>query len=125
MNLRVFSDWLRHRRERAELEAMSVDEVGRLARDIGVGSDELERMVAAAHDPERLSEMLRTLDLDEPALKRAEPAMLRDMQRLCSLCETTSTCQHALEIGIAPMTYRSFCPNAATLDALREEQAGA
>ena len=123
MNLHVFSDWIRHRRERAELDAMSTDEVGRLARDIGVAPDELERMVEAAHDPEQLSAMLRTLDLDEAALKRAAPAMLRDMQRLCSLCETSSTCQHALEVGIAPTTYRSFCVNAATLDALKAEKA--
>ena len=123
MNLHVFSDWIRHRRERAELEVMSADEVGRLARDIGVGAGELERMVEAGHDPEQLSEMLRTLGLDEAVLKRAAPAMLRDMQRLCSLCETASTCQHALDAGIAPTTYRSFCVNAATLDALKAENA--
>jgi uncharacterized protein YjiS (DUF1127 family) len=123
MNLHMFSDWIRHRRERAEIEAMSADEVGRLARDIGVGPDELERLVDAAHDPEQLSAMLRALNLDEDALKRAAPAMVRDMQRLCSLCETAGTCQHALDTGIAPTTYRSFCVNAATLDALRAEKA--
>jgi len=125
MNLHILSDWIRHRRERAELDAMSVDEVGRLARDIGVGAGELERMVEAGRDPEQLSAMLRSLDLDEAALKRAAPAMLRDMQRLCSLCETASTCQHALDTGIAPTTYRSFCANAATLEALKAERAGA
>ena len=111
MNLHIFSDWIRHWRERAERDAMSIDEVGRFARDIGVGVDELERMVDAAHDPEQLSAMLRTLDLDEAALKRAEPAMLRDMQRLCSLCGTASTCLHALDTGIAPTTCRSFATN--------------
>lgn len=125
MNLHVFSDWIRHRRERAELDAMGNDEFGRLAHDIGVSTSELERMVAAGHDPEQLSEMLRALDLDEAALKRAEPAILRDMQRLCSLCETTGTCRHALDAGIAPTTYRAFCANAATLEALKAEKPSA
>jgi uncharacterized protein YjiS (DUF1127 family) len=125
MNMHIFSDWIRHRRERAELEAMSPDEVGRLAHDIGVSSGELERMVEAGHDPEQLSGMLRALGFDEAALKRAEPAILRDMQRLCSLCETTGTCQHALDAGIAPTTYRSFCVNAATLEALKAGEAKA
>lgn len=123
MNTHVFSDWIRHRRERAELEAMSPDEVGRLAHDIGVSSSELERMVEAGHDPARLSEMLRALGLDEAALARAEPAMLRDMQRLCSLCEAVGTCRHALDAGIAPTTYRGFCVNAATLEALKAQKA--
>jgi hypothetical protein len=123
MNMHVFSDWIRHRRERAELEALGNDEFGRLAHDIGVSSGELQRMVEAGHDPARLSEMLRALGLDEAVLRRAEPAMLRDMQRLCSLCDTTGTCRHALDAGIAPTTYRSFCVNAATLEALKAEQA--
>jgi uncharacterized protein YjiS (DUF1127 family) len=123
MNMHVFSDWIRHRRERAELDAMSGDELGRLAHDIGVSTRELEQMVDAGHDPERLPEMLRALGIDEAALARAEPAMLRDMQRLCSLCETVGTCRHALDAGIAPTTFRSFCVNAATLEALKAKQA--
>ncbi len=125
MNMHVFSDWIRHRRERSELEAMGNDEFDRLAHDIGVSAGELERMVDAGHDPERLSEMLRALGLDEAALRRAEPAMLRDMQRLCSLCETAGICRHALDAGIASTTYRGFCVNAATLDALKAEKARA
>jgi hypothetical protein len=125
MNLQVFSGWIQHWRERAELEAMGDDEFVRLAHDIGVSSGELQRMVEAGHNPERLSEMLRALGLDEAALKRAEPAMLRDMQRLCSLCETSGTCRHALDAGIAPTTYRSFCVNAATLEALKARAAEA
>jgi uncharacterized protein YjiS (DUF1127 family) len=125
MNMHIFSNWIRHRRERAELEAMDTTEFGRLAHDIGVSSSELERMVEAGHDPKRLSEMLCALGLDEAALARAEPAMLRDMQRLCSLCETIGTCRHALDAGIAPTTYRSFCVNAATLEALKAEKARA
>ncbi len=123
MNMHVFSDWIRHRRERAELDAMSSDDLGRLAHDIGVSAGELERMVDAGHDPDRLSEMLRALGFDEAALARAEPAILRDMQRLCSLCDTVGTCRHALDAGIAPTTYRSFCVNAATFEALKAQQA--
>ena len=123
MNMHVFSDWIRHRRERAELDAMSTDELGRVAHDIGVSTRELEQMVEAGHDAERLPEMLRALGIDEAALARAEPAILRDMQRLCSLCETAGTCRHALDAGIAPTTYRSFCVNAATLEALKAQAA--
>jgi len=123
MNMHMFSDWIRHRREMAELDAMSPDELGRVAHDIGVSPRELEKMVEADHDPERLPEMLRALGIDEAALARAEPAILRDMQRLCSLCETVGTCRHALDAGIAPTTYRSFCVNAATLEALKAKQA--
>jgi uncharacterized protein YjiS (DUF1127 family) len=123
MNMHMFSDWIRHRRELAELDSMSTDELGRVAHDIGVSTRELERMVEAGHDPDRLPEMLRALGIDEAALARAEPAILRDMQRLCSLCETVGTCRHALDAGIAPTTYRSFCVNAATLEALKAKAA--
>ena len=124
MNLHALSDWIRNYRARAELEAMSPDEVGRLANDIGLSTGELERLVDAGHDPAQLSEMLRTLGLDEAALARVEPATLRDMQRLCGLCEAAGTCRHALDAGIAVTSYRGFCPNAATLDALKAARVG-
>ena len=125
MNMHIFSDWIRHRRERAELEAMSPDEVGRLAHDIGVSSNELETDGRGWSRPRTA---LR--DAARARLRRggAEARRARDPARHAAAvqpCETTGTCQHALDAGIAPTTYRSFCVNAATLEALKAGEAKA
>ena len=120
MHMHVLSEWIRRQRERAELEGLPRDALDHIARDIGVGTSDLEQLVERGHDPHQLPGMLKALGLDEAAVARAEPAMLRDMQRLCSFCEATGVCRESLDAGIAATSYRDFCINAPTLDALRE-----
>lgn len=112
------TDWLKRMRDRAELDTLDAGERDRVAQDLGVSTAELDYLVRESHDPVQLPLMLAELGINEDALRRASPGMLRDLRRVCSLCETTDTCNHMLADRIAGLTFPEFCPNAETLRAL-------
>jgi hypothetical protein len=62
--------------------------------------------------------MLIALAVDPEALAKSNPAVMRDLQRLCVACSQKGRCQHELAEGTAAEHFREFCPNAFTLDAL-------
>jgi hypothetical protein len=114
---------------RKELQQCGADEVARTARDLGISPRELVRLAnrgPAAAD--LLPKLLRALGVDPATLARQDPLAMRDLQRLCITCGEKRRCEHELAAGTAARHYRSFCPNAFTLDALfkaKGEQAGA
>jgi uncharacterized protein YjiS (DUF1127 family) len=119
MTLHVLADWLRRRREQAELDRLSGAEYYRLARDIGVTPSQLDELIAKGHDPRQLPDMLKALGVDEQALKCAEPALLRDMQRTCGVCQAVDECMCEIAAGTAVHNFHDFCSNAPTLDSLK------
>jgi uncharacterized protein YjiS (DUF1127 family) len=116
--IHAFAEWLKRRRDRAELNALDTDERDRVAHDLGVGAAELDYLVREGHDPVELPRMLAAIGIDETALKRAQPALSREMERVCSLCESTTLCRHELASGTAGVSYPYFCPNAEELKAV-------
>ena len=64
--------------------------------------------------------MLKALDIDVADLARTEPLLVRDMQRVCSLCRDKAHCNGELDDGTAAQHYRDYCPNAPSIDALGE-----
>ena len=116
--IHAFAEWLKRRRDRAELNALDIDERDRVAHDLGVGAAELDYLVREAHDPIELPRMLAAIGIDETALKRAQPALRREIERVCSLCQSTTLCRHELASGTAGVSYPYFCPNAEELKAL-------
>ena len=116
--IRAFADWLKRRRECAELSALDGNERSRLAQDLGVGAAELDYLVRESHNPEQLPRLMAAIGIDEARLQRVRPTLLRDMERVCSLCTNTTKCRHELADGTADVTYPYFCPNAAELTAL-------
>lgn len=117
--LEALTQWLIHQRERAELGLSQGDRFEELARDLGVSTNELSYLVRSTPDPLRLPDMLRTLGIDEAALRRAQPALLRAMEEACSKCVVLGRCQHALARGTAAGEYAQFCPNADRLSRLK------
>lgn len=114
----VFAAWLKRRRDRAELNAMDANERERVAHDLGVSAKELDFLVSEAHDPVQLPQMMAAIGIDEAALHRAQPGLLRDMERACSLCEAANLCRHEIASGTAGVSYVYFCPNAEDLKRL-------
>lgn len=101
-------------------------EVSRIADELGVGPAELRALAAKGpHGADLLQKMLTALKVDAADLSRREPAVMRDLQRLCVACDHKRQCQHEIEQGTAAAHYHAFCPNAFTLDAVFEEQARA
>ena len=116
----MFGDWLKQRRELNELMEFAADpgELERVARELNVTPADLERLVRQSlHD--ELPYTLTALGIDEAALRRAEPAILRDMERVCSFCRHKRRCHQELAAGTTATNYVEYCDNADTIDMLR------
>jgi len=114
--------WAKSRSDLSELESCGPDQTERIAQDLGMPASELRLLVSHGPDePELLRRRLATLHLDPDELAGSEPAMLRDLQRLCTMCRSRGRCardfaQHAADP--AWQGWRDYCPNAATLNML-------
>jgi hypothetical protein len=110
---------------RAELEQCEPGEVARIAHDLSVTPNELK--VLARKGPNSASEMdqlLAALGVDRSQRPFNEPALIQDMQRLCSVCESKRQCADELAAETAAAHYRAYCPNAYTLDHMIERGRG-
>ena len=108
----TFAQWLRHRRELSELRQLDRDDFERIAMDL----DELVRH--GEHAADELPQMLKALGIDEAALGRAEPLVLRDMERVCAMCKDKPRCHRDLAAGTSAAHYEDYCLNAPTIDRL-------
>jgi hypothetical protein len=94
-------------------------EVERIANDIGLSASEVRRL--ASLGPESAELLLRrmaTLDLDGKKITQAGPQTFRDLQRICTLCESHRQCARDLSRDSSNRAWEDYCPNAATLKAL-------
>ena len=71
------------------------------------------------HAADELPKLLKALGIDEAALARTEPLVLRDMERICALCNHKRQCNHDLAAGTSAEHYHQYCLNASTIDDLR------
>jgi Family of unknown function (DUF6455) len=115
--------WWRRWRQRAasltELELLST-ETDRVARDAGVGVGDLRVLAGKWPDAAHLADRrMATLGLDAAQVGAMQPAVMRDVQRVCSLCANKRVCEHDLDRSPADAAWREYCPNVDTLDALR------
>jgi uncharacterized protein YjiS (DUF1127 family) len=115
----TFSDWLKHRRELNELRQLDSSEFDRIASDLRVSPDDLNELVRQGpHAADELPKLLGILGIDQEALARTQPLVLRDMERVCSLCHHKGECDRDLAAGISAEHYQGYCPNAGTIDVL-------
>ncbi len=113
-----FADWLKHRRELNEMRQLDRTDFNRIAADLEVAPGDLEELVRRGpHASEELPVMLKALGIDEAALERTQPLVLRDMERVCALCRHKAQCDHDLVAGTAAEHYQGYCPNAPTIQA--------
>lgn len=106
-----------------ELGQCSQEDVMQIAKDLGVPVSDLRGLAAKGPGAaDTLQKMLLALSVDPRALAKSDPAVMRDLQRLCILCSQKSRCQHELAEGTAAEHFREFCPNAYTLDALFKQK---
>jgi len=120
--IELFGDWLKQRRELNELMEYSADpgEFERVARELNVTPVDLEMLVRrGSKGANELPYMLMALGIAETALSRAEPALLRDMERVCSYCTHKRQCRQEVAAGTAATNYVEYCENSDTIDILR------
>jgi hypothetical protein len=115
----TFGEWLKHRRELREMREMDATNFGRIASELRMSSADLEALVRQGpHAADELPMMLTALGVDQEALARTEPLVLRDMERVCSLCNHKRQCDRDLAAGTAAAHYEQYCGNAPTIDGL-------
>jgi hypothetical protein len=115
--------WISHQPDHAA-SLSEDDELAQLARDLGVSANELRDLVSSVPDPLQLPDMLKALEIDEVSLRRAQPTLLRALQRRCAHCAVVARCRHSLVRNVAAQDYEQFCPNAAVLTAYRPTHEG-
>lgn len=103
----------------ADLGQCGPEQVRQTARDLGVADNQMrELMNKGPGAADLLQKMLVALHVDPDKLAKANPAVLRDLQRLCISCSNKARCAHELDVGSAGEHFRDYCPNAFTLEAL-------
>jgi transcriptional regulator with XRE-family HTH domain len=117
-----FGDWLKHRREMNELRELNAAEFDRIASELRVSPGDLNELVRQGpHAADELPRMLTALGIDEEALARTQPLVLRDMERVCALCHNKGECVRDFAAGTAAEHYEEYCPNSPTISVLGPE----
>jgi hypothetical protein len=114
-----FTAWLKHHRELSEMRQLDRADFDRIANDLRIAPDDLEELVRhGQHSADELPKMLEQLGIDAERLGQAQPLLLRDLERVCSLCRQKGQCDHDLASGTAAENYHGYCGNASTLESL-------
>jgi hypothetical protein len=99
-----------------EVAGCDPSEIARVAQDLGVSVADLR--VLASRDKtaaDLLHRRLKTLRLDPTSV---DPALMRDLQRCCSMCDSKQLCVHELEDKPKEASWPKYCPNEETIAAL-------
>jgi transcriptional regulator with XRE-family HTH domain len=122
MLVNTFNDWLKHRRELNELRQLNTVEFDRIASELRVSPADLNELVRQGpHAADELPKLLKVLGIDEEALARTQPLVLRDMERVCALCADKGECDRDLAAGTAAEHYKGYCLNAPTIEVLGQQ----
>jgi hypothetical protein len=106
------------------LDQCDSHEIANIAKDAGLSPNDLRRMAKLGPDAAKLLwNRMEALHLDAEAICKSEPAMMRDLQRLCSNCASKKRCQRDLIHDPNDPAWRQYCPNAFTLEVLQSEAA--
>jgi hypothetical protein len=115
-------NWMSRRAAIHDLNCCGEDETAHIARDIGVGPSELRTLAGKWPDrADLLSRRIEGTGLVVDQIEGAEPQVMRDLQRVCTQCDDPSRCERDLNRDGSDRIWRGYCPNVATLDALRKE----
>ena len=96
-------------------------EAEHIARDLNVSGAEL-RVLASKWPDDLLSQRLAQLNLDAAEIVHTEPQVVRDLQRVCTVCGSKRKCNHDLANHPSDSAWVKYCPNATTLGALIAER---
>jgi uncharacterized protein YjiS (DUF1127 family) len=114
-------DWRRKRNALAELDCCG-SEGNHIAHDIGVTPAELGVLAAKRPDSAALLyPRLAALHLDAKTIATTQGAVMRDLQRLCTACNSKVRCERDLATDASSPQWQAYCPNTSTLTALAEE----
>ncbi len=116
----IWKNWHERRARLIEFDNFDPVEIQRIARDLGTSVPELRILAGSGKNAASLLQRrLKSLNL-EPAT--IEPAVMRDMARCCSKCDSKTLCEHELEDRPKEASWPKYCPNEQTINALVAER---
>ena len=116
----TITHWRSGRKAGRELTSLDADELGALARDVGLSPDQLTRLTVRG-PREELPRLLDAIGLAAERIGRTHPDVMRDMSVVCSGCVSARRCRRDLDRGWLPVVQR-YCPNSETIKALQSER---
>ncbi len=103
----------------AQLQSCAEQEVERIARDTGISPSDFRVLVSLGPNASDLLERRMTvLDLDPVEVSKVAPQTFRDLQRVCSFCQSHRRCLRDLGCDPSKPEWKDYCPNVETLTAL-------
>jgi uncharacterized protein DUF6455 len=100
-----------------ELAKCDPSELARIAEDLGISSSELRFLAASGPDSaDLLKRRLQTLGVNAT---RIDPAVMRDLQLLCTRCNSKQRCAQDLDDKPVPASWPKYCPNEPTIEAMK------
>jgi hypothetical protein len=91
-----------------------------VAQDLRLSPGELRALTAkGTNAAKQLPCLLEVLRINIQTLAEQEPSVLRDLQRVCTLCDHKRECDRDLAAGTLVTHYQSYCANAHTVRALK------
>jgi|GEM_PF-250082 len=119
---RWWQDWKSIRGSLAQLDRCGRDEIDRIAHDLSLTSGEL-RMLArnGANSARLLYRRMAELGLRPDKIAGAEPKVMRDLQKLCAMCDSKARCERDFARSAESSAWHAYCPNDDTLIALRAQ----
>ena len=104
----------------SDLSTLSREELRRISADLALAEWDLTSLSMGARDNTLLMErMMRAHGIDREDVMYGQATLLRDMERVCTLCAHTRRCRRELNAGTAMRHCNEYCPNAATFEDLR------
>jgi hypothetical protein len=112
------------RRTMVDLDGCGPAEMERIARDVGVSGADLSILAGKWPDAaDQLYWRMNEIKLDRMEVTQADPQVMRDLQRVCTVCGSKRRCEYELANNPADPVWQKYCPNATTLSALVAERA--
>src|SRR6202140_681691 len=104
------------------MREFDIGEFARIAHELGVTPDDLDTLVRRGLDAiEELPKLLTALGVDEKAIARTLPLVLRDMERVCASCQHKRECDRDIAAGTSGRHHEESCGNAATINSLGQK----
>ena len=123
------ADWWRRRaivrQNLTDLDAFDADDMARMAQDVGLTASDLRALARHCSDAaDLLQRRLAACGVDAKELEQTAPAELRDMERLCTICQSKGRCARDLAADPADPIWRQYCPNQQALIGLARAGVG-
>src|SRR5262249_3541537 len=114
-------DWWR---TQDELSLLDSKEIGRVAGDLGLSRGTLQELIERGPDAAHLLyERMQALGVSKADVDHAAHGVLQDLQRTCIYCGEKGVCEKDLAKQPDDPVWKSYCPNAVTLETLAKLKA--